>query len=216
MPDPTPDPTPGTPPVTEPPPTPTPPEPRTFSQEDVDRIISDRLARDRQQIRDRYGMTPEEVQRLRQSSESEQQRVERERDEARQRAAALEPENLRLRVALEKGLTGCGDAPGTPGNASGNAPGRASQRWDSPAGRRHRSARSALGRRGRGELHGCALPRVRQHGNLTKTTRSGVPGIFPSGAPRYSLHEAGTRPSLTKRGHDPGRDPKSNQEGGRP
>jgi TolA-binding protein len=82
---------------------------RTLNQEQVDRIVQDRLARERT----KYGMTPEEVQALKTKAEqleaqglSEQERIQRERDEARQRAQTLEPENMRLRVALEKGLVG--------------------------------------------------------------------------------------------------------------
>lgn len=86
---------------------------RTFNQADVDRMIQDRLARDRaarptlsdaeiQQLRERAARADE----LEKGQQDQVQRLEQERDQARARVQELEPTNHRLTVALEKGLVG--------------------------------------------------------------------------------------------------------------
>jgi hypothetical protein len=91
------------------PPAPANPAERTFTQQELERIIGERLSRQAAQ----YGLSPEEAQQLRtrvqtleSQGQTELQRIERERDDARQRLADLEPENLRLQVSVQKGLTG--------------------------------------------------------------------------------------------------------------
>jgi len=88
----------------------TPPE-RTFTQAELERIISERLQRDRAQrpSEDEVNQLRQRAQRadeLERQSQTETQRLEAERDEARRQAALLAPQNARLQVALERGLAG--------------------------------------------------------------------------------------------------------------
>lgn len=87
------------------------PAPRTFSEEQVNRIVQDRLSRDRQ---DRP--SEEEVRRLTERAaradelererQTESERLQREAQEAAATAARFQNEANRLRVAAEVGFTG--------------------------------------------------------------------------------------------------------------
>jgi hypothetical protein len=107
-----PDPTPANPPAPDPTPnagTQTSPHDTRFTQEDVNRIVQQRVAR----ITEQYGGDPETVRaRVERAAELERQQMtelqqaQADRDEARRVATTSEQAALRLQVALERGFTG--------------------------------------------------------------------------------------------------------------
>lgn len=90
-----------------------PPEPKTFAQEEVDRIIAERLKREREKYKDydAYKKAAEELQKLKEAQMSETEKLqaklaeyERQLLEKEQEAAEAKVEALKLRVLDEMGL----------------------------------------------------------------------------------------------------------------
>lgn len=82
---------------------------RTFNQDEVNRIVQERVAR----LHEQYGGEPDAVRaRVQRATELEQaqmtevQRANQERDTAVQQATAAQQAALRMQVALERGFTG--------------------------------------------------------------------------------------------------------------
>lgn len=77
------------------------------TQADLDRIITDRLNRERAKFSDYDELKQHagEYQRLVEASKSDQQRLEERASAAESKVGPLELDNARLQIALEKGLT---------------------------------------------------------------------------------------------------------------
>lgn len=81
---------------------------KTFTQTDFDRIVGERVAKERQKFAD-YGDLKAKAQQLEEleaAQQSDMDKLTGERDTLRTRADEAAVENLRLRVAVEKGLVG--------------------------------------------------------------------------------------------------------------
>jgi hypothetical protein len=81
---------------------------KTFTQEELDRIVGDRLARERQKYDgfDDLKAKADRFDELQRSQQTDLERLTGERDTFKTTAEQTEAENLRLRVAVEKGLVG--------------------------------------------------------------------------------------------------------------
>lgn len=81
---------------------------RTFTQADLDRIVGERLARERQQYADYDDLKTRaaKLDEIEQAQRSETEKLTAERDGLKSRVPELETENLRLKVAVKKGLVG--------------------------------------------------------------------------------------------------------------
>jgi hypothetical protein len=79
---------------------------RTFTQEEVEKIIGDRLGRERTKYADydELKARSDQLAAIEEAGQSDVERVTGERDKLAERIGPLEAENLRLNVALEKGL----------------------------------------------------------------------------------------------------------------
>jgi hypothetical protein len=81
---------------------------KTFTQEQLDRIIQDRLAKERQKYEgvdlDDLKGKAQKLAELEASQQTAAEKLQGERDQAKQEAATAAAENLRFRVALEKKL----------------------------------------------------------------------------------------------------------------
>lgn len=81
---------------------------KTFTQEELDRIVSERLARERGKFADYDELKAKASQfdELTQSQQSDLERITGERDSLKTDNDSLATENLLLQVALQKGLVG--------------------------------------------------------------------------------------------------------------
>jgi len=83
-----------------------PPSDKTFTQGELDRIVGERVGRERQKYADYDDLKTKasEYDKLADSQKTDLDRVSGERDSLKTRVGELEPENLRLRVSHKKGL----------------------------------------------------------------------------------------------------------------
>lgn len=81
---------------------------KTFTQEDVDRVVGERLAREREKYsnHDELKAAAERLREIEESNKSELEKATSQRDKFKGEAESKAAEIVRLRVALEKGLTG--------------------------------------------------------------------------------------------------------------
>jgi predicted nuclease with TOPRIM domain len=79
---------------------------KTFTQADLDRVVQDRLAREREKFAgfEDIKSKAEEFDKLKESQRSDLEKLQAERDELKTQLTPLQTENLRLRVAAEKKL----------------------------------------------------------------------------------------------------------------
>lgn len=79
---------------------------KTFTQDDLDRIVSERLQRERSKYEgfDDLKAKAEQFDELKRSQQSDLERVTGERDTFKTTAERQQQENLRLKVAVKKGL----------------------------------------------------------------------------------------------------------------
>jgi hypothetical protein len=81
---------------------------KTFTQEELDRIVGERLGRERQKYEgfDDLKAKAEKFDEIQRSQQSDLERITGERDTFKSTAEQTQAENLRLRVAVDKGLVG--------------------------------------------------------------------------------------------------------------
>jgi hypothetical protein len=81
---------------------------KTFTQAELDQVVKDRIARERGKFGDydQLKAAAEELKQLKTAGQSDLERLSGERDTLKGQNGSLSTENMRLRVALEKGLTG--------------------------------------------------------------------------------------------------------------
>lgn len=81
-------------------------ETKTFNQEDVNRIVGERLMREREKLPniDELKAKAERLDELEEAQRTETEKLANERDGLKEKLGPLETENLRLRVALDKNL----------------------------------------------------------------------------------------------------------------
>lgn len=81
---------------------------KTFTQAELDAIVRDRLQRERGKYADydQLKAAADELHTLKTASQSDIERITGERDTLKGQNGSLSAENLRLKVALKKGLTG--------------------------------------------------------------------------------------------------------------
>lgn len=84
------------------------PAPKTFTQEDVDRVVGERLAREREKYSDHEELkaAAEKLKEIEEANKSELEKAASQRDKFKSDAEKFGSENTRLRVAIEKGLVG--------------------------------------------------------------------------------------------------------------
>lgn len=83
------------------------PEDRTFTQEQVDRVVEQRLARERSKFADYADLkaAAERLEKIEADGQSETEKAVRRAEAAERRAEQAEAKHLRLEIAIEKGLT---------------------------------------------------------------------------------------------------------------